>query len=241
MANIFVNSLIYGDMELGQLGVIEKIDRPPIPNLRIIDKEILGRNGALYKGSFFEPLEIRVSIRLYNNITRNIDEMVLRLMEFAYSKKSQPLNYRGKRTWYDAVLVGIENYEKYREKRACMNLVFKAYNPLARSKFRIDYYKNFTDEEISINSVLPTRGIFTFTGSSNKITNMRTGEFIEILEGTSQSFVIDCEKEIVTFKKHRAMDRLNPYSDFFEIRNGDVIKANNPVSLKFYERYLYDM
>ena len=53
--------------------------------------------------------------------------------------------------------------------------------------------------------------------------------------------MIDCEKEIVTFKKHRAMDRLNPYSDFFEIRNGDVIKANNPVSLKFYESYLYDM
>lgn len=208
--------------------------------MNIIEKDINGRDGVLYKDSPFKPLNITISIRLYNRVRRNIDDMIFDLMQMIYSKKLCPLNYRRNRVWYDAILVGVDSYKKFRNERAYMDLEFKVPSGLGRSEYKNDYYKNFTSKEISLNSVLPTKGIFTFNGSSNKITNMRTGEFIEILSGTSQNFVIDCEKEIVTFKGNRAMDRLNPYSDFFEIRNGDIIKATSPVSLEFYEIYLYD-
>lgn len=240
MARLFENSLIFNGVEFGKFGVIEKIDRPFLTPMNIIEKEINGRDGTLYKDSPFKPLNITISIRLYNRVRRNIDDMIFDLMQMIYSKKLCPLNYRRNRVWYDAILVGVDSYKKFRNERAYMDLEFKVPSGLGRSEYKNDYYKNFTSKEISLNSVLPTKGIFTFTGSSNKIINMRTGEFIEILSGSSQNFVIDCEKEIVTFKGNRAMDRLNPYSDFFEIRNGDIIKANNPISLEFYERYLYD-
>lgn len=240
LARLFENSLIFNGVEFGKFGVIEKIDRPFLTPMNIIEKDINGRDGVLYKDSLFESLTITVSIRLYNSVRRKIDDMIFDLMEMMYSKKLSPLNYRRNRVWYDAVLVGVNSYEKFRNERAYMDLEFKVPSGLGRSEFKNNYYKNFTSKEISLDSVLPTKGIFTFTGSSNKIINMRTGEFIEILSGTSQNFVIDCEKELVTFKGNRAMDRLNPYSDFFEIRNGDVIKATSPVNLEFYERYLYD-
>ena len=212
MAKLFNNSLIFAGMELGKLGVIEYVERPALPPMKISQKEIIGRDGVLYKTKNFEPLYITVKIRQFNNITRNIDDIIFDLMELVHSKMLAPLNYRNKRTWYDAVLVDIQNFEKYRNRMAYLELVFMA----------------------------PDKGIFTFTGSSNKITNMRTGEFIEILAGTSSKFVIDCEKEVVTIGSNRAMDRLNVYSDFFEIKSGDVIKATSPVTLEYYERYLYD-
>lgn len=240
MARLFENSLIFNGVEFGKFGVIEKIDRPFLTPINLIEKDINGRDGVLYKDSLFDPLTITVSIRLYNRVRRKIDDMIFDLMEMIYSKKLSPLNYRRNRVWYDAVLVGVNSYEKFRNDRAYVDLEFKVPSGLGRSEYRNDYYKDFTREEISLDSVLPVKGIFTFTGSSNKIINMRTGEFIEILSGSSQKFIIDCEKEIVTFRGNRAMDRLNPYSDFFEIKNGDVIKANNSVSLEFYERYLYD-
>lgn len=240
MARLFENSLIFNGVEFGKFGVIEKIDRPFLTPMNVIEKDINGRDGVLYKDSPFKPLNITISIRLYNRVRRNIDDMIFDLMQMIYSKKLCPLNYRRNRVWYDAILVGVDSYKKFRNERAYMDLEFKVPSGLGRSEYKNDYYKNFTSKEISLNSVLPTKGIFTFNGSSNKITNMRTGEFIEILSGTSQNFVIDCEKEIVTFEENRAMDRVSPYSDFFEIRNGDLIKATSPISLEFYERYLYD-
>lgn len=239
LANLWNNSLIFAGKELGKLGVIEYVERPALPPMKISQKEIIGRDGVLYKTKNFEPLYITVKIRQFNNITRNIDDIIFDLMELVHSKTLASLNYKNKRTWYDAVLVDIGNFEKFRNRMAYLELVFMAPDPLARSK---DRYKteSFTSKEISMSTSLATKGIFTFTGSSNKITNTRTGEFIEILSGTSNKFVIDCEKEIVTIGSNRAMDRLNVYSDFFEIKSGDVIKATSHVTLEYYERYLYD-
>lgn len=239
LVKLWNNSLIFAGKELGKLGVIEYVERPAMPPIKIGQKEILGRDGVLYKTKNFEPLTITVKIRLFNNITNNIDDIIFDLLELVHSKKLAPLNYRNKRTWYDAILVDIQNFEKFRNRMAYLELVFMAPDPIARSK---DRYKAgpFTSKQIEMATTLETKGIFTFTGSSNKITNMRTGEFIEILSGSSSKFTIDCEKEVVTIGSNRAMDRLSVYSDFFEIKSGDVIKATNPVSLEYYERYLYD-
>ncbi len=239
MANLWNNSLIFAGKELGKLGVIEYVERPALPPMRISQKEIIGRDGVLYKTKNFDPLYITVKIRQFNRITKNIDDIVFDLMELVHTKTLAPLNYRGKRTWYDAVLVDIGNFEKYRQRMAYLELVFMAPNPLARSK---DRYKteSFTSKQIDMATTLESRGIFTFTGTSNKITNTRTNEFIEILSGNSSKFVIDCEKEVVSIGSNRAMDRVSLYSDFFDIKSGDVIKATNPVTLEYYERYLYD-
>lgn len=239
MAKLWNNSLIFAGKELGKLGVIEYVERPAIPTMKIRQKEIIGRDGVLYKTKNFEPLAIIVKIRLFNDITNNIDDIVFDLMELVHRKTLAPLNYKNKRTWYDAVLVDIQHFKKFRQRMAYLELVFRAPDPIARSK---DRYKAgpFTSKQIEMATTLETKGIFTFTGSSNKISNTRTGEFIEILSGSSSKFVIDCEKEVVTIGSNRAMDRLNVYSDFFEIKSGDVIKATSPVTLEYYERYLYD-
>lgn len=239
LAKIVTNSLIFGDKELGNLGVIEYVDRPFLPPINPITKEITGRDGVIYKTNNFGPLTIRVSIRLFNDITRNIDDIIFDLMELVYSKETKSLNYKGKRVWYDAVLVDVSSYEKFRNSWAYMDLDFLVPSGFGRSCERYES-ESFTTKTINMSTVCPTRGIFSFTGSSNKITNMRTGEFIEILNGTSVEFTIDCEKEIVMIKSNRAMDRLSYNSSFFDIKNGDKIVAKNPVKLKYYERYLYD-
>lgn len=239
MARLWENSLIFDGKELGKLGVIEEIERDPIPSIRIKQKEILGRDGVLYGPKNFGPLYITFRIRLINRITKNIDDMVFDLMELVHTEKLAPLNYRRKRTWYDAVLVNVESFEKFRNDWAYIELVFMAPYPFARSK---DRYKteSFTSKQIDMASKLGTKGIFTFTGPSVKITNTRTNKFIEILPGNSSKFTIDCEKEVVLIGENRAMNRLSLYSDFFEIKSGDIIKATSPVSLNYYERYLYD-
>lgn len=239
MDNLWNNSLIFAGRELGKLGVIEYIDRPALPPMKISQKEILGRDGVLYKTKNFEPLYITVKIRQFNNITRNIDDIIFDLMELVHTKTLAPLNYKNKRTWYDAVLVDIQNFEKFRNRMAYLELVFMAPNPIARSKNR---YKTerFMSKQIEMATSLETRGIFTFTGMSNKITNTRTGEFIEVNSDAANKFVVDCEKEVVTIGSNRAMDKLSLYSDFFDIRSGDVIKSDKYVSLEYYERYLYD-
>lgn len=240
MGKILTNSLIFGSKELGNLGVIEKVDRPFLPPMKTIEKEILGRDGVIHKNLMFDPLFITISIRLFNDITNRIDDIIFDLMESVYSRELKPLNYRQSRVWYDAILVDVSNYGKFRNSYAYMDLTFKVPSGFGRSQFMRDEYKSFTQKEINISSVLSTKGIFTFTGSSNKIINKRTGEFIEILSGASGNFVIDCEKEIVTINNNRAMDRVSLYTDFFEIKDGDVITASNSVNLKFYEKYLYD-
>lgn len=239
MARLWENSLIFNDKELGKLGVIEGIDRDPIPPMRIKQKEILGRDGVLYGSKSFEALYITARIRLINRITKNIDDVIFDLMELVHTKKLAPLNYRHKRTWYDAVLVDIGKFEKFRNDWAYLELVFMAPYPYARSK---DRYKtnSFTTKQIDMATKLETKGIFSFTGSSVKIINTRTNKFIEILPGNSSNFTIDCEKEVVLIGENRAMNRLSLYSDFFEIKSGDIIKATDTVSLEYYERYLYD-
>lgn len=239
MARLWTNSLIFDGKELGKLGVIEGIDRDPIPPMSIKQKQILGRDGVLYGSKNFDSLYITVRIRLINTITNNIDDVIFDLMELVHTKKLAPLNYRNKRTWYDAILVNVENFEKFRNDWAYIELVFMAPYPLARSK---DRYKTggFTSKQIDMASTLETKGIFSFTGSGVKITNTRTNEFIEILPGNSSKFTIDCEKEVVLIGENRAMNRLSLYSDFFNIKSGDTIKATNTVSLEYYERYLYD-
>lgn len=227
-------------MDLGNLGVIEDVSRSPLPTISTIEKKVLGADGSLYKSNSFAPLDIQASIRLFNFSDYTIDKKINELMELVYSKEMKALNYKNKRTWYDAILVSIEDFERYRNSYAHLTLVFRAPYPLARSEYRIDRYKNFTDEVIEMNGACASEGIFTFTGDRNKITNMRTGEFIEITDGTSQNFIIDCEKNLVKIGSNRAMERLSPYSDFFKIRPGDRIKAEKPVSLEYYERYLYD-
>lgn len=239
MARLWENSLIFDGKELGKLGVIEGIDRDPIPPIRVRQKEILGRDGVLYGSKSFEPLYITVRIRLINRITKNIDDMIFDLMELVHTEKLAPLNYRHKRTWYDAILVNVESFEKFRNDWAYLELVFMAPYPYARSKERYKT-KTFTSLQIEMASKLETKGIFTFTGSSVKITNTRTNKFIEILPGNSSKFTIDCEKEVVLIGENRDMNRLSLYSDFFEIKSGDIIKATSPVSLDYYERYLYD-
>lgn len=239
MARLWTNSLIFDGKELGKLGVIEGIDRDPIPPMIIKQRQILGRDGVLYGSKNFDPLYITVRIRLINTITNNIDDVIFDLMELVHTKKLAPLNYRNKRTWYDAILVNIENFEKFRNDWAYIELVFMAPYPLARSKDRY-MTGSFTSKQIDMASTLETKGIFSFTGSSVKITNTRTNEFIEILPGNSSKFTIDCEKEVVLIGENRAMNRLSLYSDFFNIKNGDIIKATNTVNLEYYERYLYD-
>lgn len=239
LAKIINNSLIFAGRELGNLGVIEKVDRPFLPKIRLYESEIPSKSGGLFKDSLFDSLTINISIRLFNDITRNIDDIIFDLMQYVYSKEIKPLNYKNRRTWYDAILVDINSYGKYRNDYAYMELVFKVFNPLARSK---DRYKisSFTDKVLDMESICPSRGVFTFTGSSNRITNVSTGEFIEIMDGASGNFTIDCEKEIILINGSKVMNRLSLYSDFFDIRNGDRIKATYPISLSYYERYLYD-
>ena len=54
MARLFENSLIFNGVEFGKFGVIEKIDRPFLTPLKVIEKDINGRDGVLYKTSFLQ-------------------------------------------------------------------------------------------------------------------------------------------------------------------------------------------
>lgn len=102
-------------------------------------------------------------------------------------------------------------------------------------------YKDFTEKKISLSGNCHIKPIFLFKGSSVKIINSRTGEFIFIEEGSTQDFIIDHEKSYVYQDDINLMKRLKWNSDFFEIKDGDIIKSDKPISLKFYDRYLYDV
>lgn len=240
LKGILNNSLIFGDVEFGKYGIIEYVKRPAIAPIEIIEKEISGRDGSLYKSSRLEPLLIVAEIRIFDKYKDGIDSIINEIMGLLYSKELKPLNYKNKKVWYDAVLSDVGTPEKYRNKIAYVSLTFKVPSGDGRSKDRITYYKQFTDKSITTSSSRETKGIFKFSGDEVKITNMRTGEFIYIKNGSDADFIIDCEKEMVTSKGINMMDCLSWNSDFFDIKSGDRIKSTKPVDLEFYARYLYD-
>ncbi len=239
MLNIVNNNLIFGDFNLGNLGKVEKVIRPALPPIEIESKNIIGKDGEVYKGKIYGSIEIEVYVRLFS--FSNIDKVINEFVSYLDSRDLKSLNYRGKRTWYDATLTDCELVEKYRQNYSLLKLVFFVPSGLARGQFMREEYKDFTEKKISLAGNCPVKPIFLFKGSSVKIINSRTGEFISIEEGSIQDFIIDHEKSYVYQDDINLMKRLKWNSDFFEIKDGDIIKSDKPISLKFYDRYLYDV
>lgn len=241
MVNCENNSLIFGGIEFGHYGIIDVVERPFIPPIKHYTKEVLGRDGVLYKTNLFEPLVITAKVRLFNNCNcRSLDKDISEIVNSLYTKTTRPLNYKGKRVWYDAVLNDISQYERFINSYAYMELDFLVPSGTGRSEKRRDDYKQVTETKISIESPLPTRPIFRFTGTETKITNMSTGEFLMLKSPSSYNFVIDGEKETIRQKDLNLIKYLDWKSDFFDIKDGDVIKSTNPIDIEFYERYLYE-
>lgn len=65
MLNIVNNNLIFGDFNLGNLGKVEKVIRPALPPIEIESKNIIGKDGEVYKGKIYGSIEIEVYVRLF--------------------------------------------------------------------------------------------------------------------------------------------------------------------------------
>lgn len=235
------NNLIFGDINFGNFGIIESIERPYIAPINPITKDISGKDGSLYRTNILSPLTINAQIRLFDYCRKDIDKLIHEFVDLIYTKDLKPLNYRDKRVWYDAVLIDIGTVEKYRNELAYLDLSFLIPSGDGRSERRRDDYKQITETKLSISTRRETEPIFKFTGQEVKITNMRTGEFLRIKAPSSMSFIIDGEKERVIGNNTNTIKYLDWSSDFFSIKDGDVIKSTAPVDIEFYERYLYDL
>lgn len=240
MDKMINNSLIFGDIEFGNFGIIEYVRRPYISPITPLTKEILGKDGVIYKSNKLDPLTIEAQIRIFDRCRKNIDKIIHEVMNYLYSQKLRPLNYKNKRVWYDAILIDVGDPQKFRNEIAYLELTFLVPSGDGRSEYRRDDFKQITEKKISMSTPRSTRPIFKFNGTQNKITNMMTGEFIMIESPTTYNFVIDCEKETVKEKDLNLIKYLNWKSDFFDIKDGDIIKSTNPIDIEFFERYLYD-
>lgn len=241
MISIINNNLIYGDFKLDKLGVVEEVDRPVSPEIRINSKELSGRNGEVYKNKKYASLFIDIYVRVFSY--RNLNKLISTFMSYLHDDKLRPLNYKRNKSWYDATLSSCEISEKYRNQRALLKLTFYVPSGYARSRYMRDDYKNFTNQKIVLSGNMEVIPIFYFKGSSNKITNTRTGEFIRITGRSTYDYIIDHERNYIykeSIEEINLMKNLSWDSRFFTIKDGDTITADNPVSLKFYERFLYD-
>ena len=84
--------------------------------------------------------------------------------------------------------------------------------------------------------------IFNSTANSYKITNLTTGEYVEI---AGQSFaggnqlIIDCDNELVTLNGNNIMKKVTIQSDFFALKPGkNVITSTRAGTIEFDEVWL---
>lgn len=242
------NSLIFNGIDFGNFGVIESINRPLLPGIQTVDKEILGRDGRLFRHNKLDPLTISFSIRIFEN--RRIDDILDQIVEYMYTKRPLPLNYNNNITWYDAVLESLGDPNKFRSKIALIEPTFYIPNPIGRSKIqRSESLTRYTDNIVSTKGNYPTKPNFTASCENIKILNVTTGDFIRVNLNRKRDIWIDCNTESVTNLNGdvNLIKYLSWDSDFFEIENGDVIKiigydgdAEDRILMSYYERYYFD-
>lgn len=232
------DKVTFNGINLGQYGVLEKVDRNYTPGIRVKTKEIQGRNGVLYKGKELEPLHIEIYLRLFKGV--NLGRLMNMIYKDTSSDKLGVLNYKDSRVFYDAVAVDYNIEESHRDLQKLIKITFLVPSGSGRSRTYVET-SSFTDKTVRLGGNLPTYPIFTFEGTGGKIYSYdKDGGEIIIKSGASRRFEIDSKNETVFASGSLDMTRLDWSSDFFMIYDGMRIRSTVPVKMKYYERYMYD-
>lgn len=235
------NSLFFGDIDLSKYLVVEKVDRPLLPKINTNTKQIANRDGIYFRNNTLNPLEIRISCRVinYKDLTNTLNF----LDTFIYSKEIKPLNFDNNRSWYDAILIDT-NIEKYRNWWALLELTFLIPSGTARSEQQksISFQSNIS-KELSLDGNYPTTPTITLNSDDTQdvyIKNITTGKQIYI-NNINGLIIINNELNKITKNNESVMKNLRRDSEFFDIKDKDQIISNVYGTIKFYERYLYDV
>lgn len=237
---IFVDNILnFAGANLGEYGVIEKIERTFASPIELNSKKIMGKNGELYRNKTMGALYIDVYLRIFDDV--NVNELMNLIFRDTNYDSLKALNFKNSKVWYDATISNYEIVESFRKTYRLIKLTFYVPSGSGRSRHRVKKF-NFTSGVIRLDGNLPTYPIFTFQSASNIISgSSNKGGMVKVIGGNLATFVLDFEKETLVAGGKLFMNRIDWSSKFFMIYDGMTLESQVPCRLEYYERYAYDL
>ena len=192
-----------------------------------------------------QPTVITVRVRLIQNSNHELTELKRTIAGMLYTNEPKKLLLYDDPNRYDlAKIDGSTDYSKLWTTGSA-ELKFINYSGLSISN-QVKSIPINTSSEIMVGGTWETKPvikvIFNSTANSYKITNLTTGEYVEI---AGQSFaggnqlIIDCDNELVTLNGNNIMKKVTIQSDFFALKPGkNVITSTRAGTIEFNEVWL---
>lgn len=233
------NKFLYGDHNLSNLVVVEKIERYILPMTDVRHVDVLGITGKRLMRNKLGARTIRLTLRFIEEAYEAVQERVLELAPLLYSKTPQKIELRDS-PLYNIGIVTEQTPIDRMLNTGSGELMFTCFDP-----FNYGEVKTHTITEAPItNPGYETEGIFRLTVQDGTEVRVRlnNGKSI-ILNGTFASggqLVIDTEKELATLNGNNINNQINYYSDFFSIPSGNftIQLSGASGSLDIQERWL---
>lgn len=235
------NTFMFGEHDLSDIVVVEKILRQVIPSVINQGISIGERDGRYFQRNKIESRYINVSLRFIEDSYEDVQSRVIELGKLLYSIKPQKLVLRDSELYNYAIVSQITDVEKTVYTGVC-EVVFECFDPFNYGKL-ITFPLEGTATVVNAGSAA-TQGIATLTTqASNSVTiTLNDGQFIKvngpIVEGATM--IVDFKNQKVTINDNLVMNKLSLESDFFSIHSGEstISVAGATGEITFTERWI---
>lgn len=233
------NTFIFGDHDLSNLVIVEKIVRNFLPPALAYSTSISGRDGRHFQRMNFDSLSILLTLRFIEDTYEDVQKRALQVARLLGSKKPQKINLRDTPLYNVGIVTQSTDVEKTAHTGIC-EVIFTCYD--------VSYYGDekiidLGEETIFTNDLKETFGIITLTTESTEMIRLtlNDGKFLRFNNSfeSGAELIIDLEKEFARLNGNLSMDKLTFDSDFFSIVSGEnKIKIEGASGfLKYIERW----
>lgn len=234
-------TMSYGGVDLGQLVMVSKVERRVLPKVRISETEVPGMDGELARQDGLEPYELAVDCYLRARDVYGVTEARRLLAEALLSDGPKPLYLPDDKLTYVMALYEGGAQLGSNSKRPQVELSFLVADPVAYGVRRSASLSTKASLVIP-GGTYKTEPVVTAKpaeGSSWKVTNSSTGEFVLVYADFtgSQTVVVDMGLQRATINgSDHAVDIT---SDFFTLDGPQELSVSSgTATMEWQERWL---
>lgn len=242
------DSLIFNGHDLSEL-VMCRFGRQVLPPVSNIVQDIPGKHGALFRNMRYGAITQPVTIWLRSEDRRKTASIRRQLAALLHTDEPAPLYLPDEPEIYYLAIVDGETSlsDIVNDEVPETTINFLIVDPIGYGATETATVASGASSALTIGGTWKTYPVATIRPTSTsaaRITNVTTAEFVEINSttagaslSTSSDYVFDMEKERVT--RNGATVGVTADSDFFSVKNGDIIKAIGcKITLEWRQRWL---
>ena len=237
------DKVIFNGNNLSSL-VMCKVHRRVLPPIKAEFEHIPGRHGEAFKYAYREGFDQPVEITLRTEHRREVAEARHRLAAMLYTDEPAPLYLPDDPTKYlMAIVSGDTDLGEITDDCPTTTINFHVGDPAYYGRSRVFEITTSSETAIEVGGNLPAYLHIEVTPKSSisswRVTNVSTGEFVEVQQSMtkSSSLEIDMKTEHATVNGSTCPVSLE--SDFFAVEGRTSLKiSSGTAKLKWVERWL---